>query len=103
MSVLPLSKKKRVIRIIIIIASLVETKLNNDEEDTVYEQILNLTGEAQPLLFDVPENEWTSEQQGAWDAIEAIADAYGPEAPSDPSEQDLQTMADALSDALEQC
>lgn len=103
MSALPLSKKKRIIRIIIILSALVETKLLADIEGSVYETILDQIGEAKTLVFDEDESLWNAGQQDAWDAIEAIMDAFDPANVNDPTEQELETLSATLGDALTRC
>lgn len=100
---LAIPKKKRIIIIIIILSSRIQTDLDNNVTDTVYETILDQLGEAKPVLLDVPENNWNSDQQDAWDAIEAIAQAFDPANVSQPTEEDLANLSDALGEALERC
>ena len=104
MSALPLSKKKKRITILSqLTAMLMLTLVGNDQENTAAECILDRMGYAQTLVFDVPENEWTTEIQDAWDAIDAIHNALAPEAPSSPTEQSLQALCATLGAELERC
>lgn len=88
---LSIPRKRKLIRIIIIVASLVSGDLDEDIDGTIEETILSQLSEADALLFSV-EN-WTTAHEDAWATIEDIYNALSPEALSDP---DWQSFSDDL-------
>lgn len=84
---LSIPRKRKLIRIIIIVSSLVAADLENDITGTVQETIISQLGHADELLFSV-EN-WETEHEDAWQAVEDIYNAISPEATSDPYWENL--------------
>lgn len=93
---LAIPKKKKIIRVIIIIASLVAVDLENEINGTIYETLMSQLAQADALLFQV--ETWTQDHEDAWTAFEAIYDAFDPEAVGEPNPSQLSSnFADALS------
>ena len=101
MSALPTSKKKKLIRIIIVIASLVEGHLDNNFENSNAERILDLTAQAYIPLLDVPDTAWTEDQADAWGAYENLHD-YLVNSTNDDDEE-LGSYANDLEEKLSRC
>jgi hypothetical protein len=96
---LNIPRKRKLIRIIIIVSSAVSADLDNEIDGTVFETILSQMGQADALLFSVPENEWTTAHEEAWAAVEDIHDAVNPEVPLE-NQPDWQSLSDHLGDKL---
>lgn len=96
---LAIPKKKKIIRIIIVIASLVDALLDNNTSDSNEEVLLSLVADAESFIRDFPANEanWSTEQNDVWTMLETIHNGLAPEAPSDP---DYEGWASNLSEAL---
>ncbi len=94
---LSIPRKRKLIRIIIIISSLVASDLDNNIDGTLQEEILSQLGQADAVLFEV--SNWNTEHEEAWSAIEDIYSAIQPEAMEDP---DWQSLSDNLGAKLAQ-
>lgn len=94
-------KKKKLIRIIIIILSLVETLVDNDDLNSPQERVARLIGQAEGLMngWDIEAN-WTSPQSDLWNLIDAIHTATDPEAIETPDTSDYESWENSLTEKL---
>jgi hypothetical protein len=99
---LAVPKKKKIIRIVIVIASLVSSLLDGNVSDSAEEQCLRLCGHAETLMDSWDENEgsWTFAQVTLWNLIEQIHNAHSPEALEVPDQSDYQQWQGQLTDAI---
>ena len=93
-------KKKKIIAVIIIILTIVEANLANDITDSAEEICHTMLNHGMCIFDEDAEGDyWDSAQEAVYDAMEAIADAYAPEALGEP---DVEALTANLANALDE-
>jgi len=91
-------KKIKIAIVIIIVMSLAKANLENDITDSIEETCSTLLRDGMCIFDGDEEGEnWNGSQEAVYDAMEAIADAYAPEALGEP---DLEALTANLENAL---
>lgn len=98
MSVINKPKKVRKKQLIILMRGIEKVVLENeDRENTVYTRLIDLMRRVRDEVLSTSEAHWSIAQGDAWTAFEAVEDAFIAE----PTEGELDTLADDLETALD--